>query len=216
MADLTDAQIRTLRKDWLGDYIDEHPEWGGSPTVRVSAAVGAATLSLQGLGVGTVNRGTPFVHYGEGIRRDTYTVMESASIVSGFVVVSIQPLLAAKATVGDVVKPEPIYRSTFNKRNHRLFFDDSELQDLAVRADARWTRRIASSRDPIEMWFRGIELLALERMLSSGSEYTDAVLADDARGNAKQHLDNLRATADRDRAILDTDQRGFRTTRLFR
>jgi len=216
---LTDEQIRTIRKDWIDDYVDLHPEWGISPTVRVSASVGSATLSLTSLGVGTINRGTPFDHLGAGIRRDTYTVMESVAIAAGNAVVSIQPLLATAATAGETVKPQPIYKSAYNRQNSKgiaLLFSDADIQDMADEADRRWTRNISGANDIERRLLEGIELLAIDRKLRSGSGFRQALKADDQRNTFQLEIADLNARAKELHAILDTDQKGPRFGRLFR
>ena len=214
---LTADQILTLRKSVIGDFIsDRPPEWGSASVVRVSASVGAATLGLSGLGAGVIARGTDFTHFGAGIRRDSYSVSDSVTITAGNADVPIRPLLLAPAAAGEVVVPDPIRKSKYNMRAGRLFFSDLDLQDMADQADVRWTRRIAGARDVQEALFWGIELLALERMLTTGSGFVDALLEDDARGNARLHLDNLSVRLKDLHSKLDTDQRGPRFGRLFR
>ena len=63
MSILSTADISELRTDrWVSDLYDPHNEWGaaGSAKLAASASAGVDSLSLSGLGVGTVKRGTDF------------------------------------------------------------------------------------------------------------------------------------------------------------
>ncbi len=211
---LTSVQLEALRKEWLVDYVDQHPEWGTSPTVQTSAAAGAATLSLTGLGLGTINVGCGFYHLAGGVQRPRYTVTLSIPIVAGAAVVSISPLLQVAATAGDRVEVEWMLRSVFNKRTRRQFFSDDRLQGFCQRAWDTYGERIASSPDPQRTLYKVIRTFAYDEMLAGGSEFLSAVLADDVRGNGARLLDRMVADRDKDLSDLNTGNRGHRTVFL--
>ena len=191
MADiLTAADISELRREWIVDELDDRPEWGsGGAKVAVLAAVGASSVSLSGLGAGTVKRGTPF-----SIRTGTvearYTVTADATITAGAAVVYPSPLLKQAVAVNDVVTVEPYARSVFNRVFSTLFFSDVEVEDLARRAEERWGQRIADSTDPRRLRFKAIGLLSIEAKLQS-TDYEAAVTQLGSQDGGRGHFDRL-------------------------
>jgi hypothetical protein len=187
---LTAADIAELRREWVVDEIDEHPEWGsGGSKVATLAAAGAASVALTGLGTGTLKRGTPFT-IRTGTTEVRYTVAADVAIVATAATVSISPLLKQAVAVNDVVTVEPFYRSVFNRVFGRLFFSDVELEDLARRAEERWGQRIHEANDPRRMRFRAIGLLAVTEKLDS-TEYEASVIQLENQDGGRGHFDRL-------------------------
>lgn len=193
MADiLTAADIAELRREWVADEIDDRPEWGsGGANVAVVAAVGASSVSLSGLGAGTVKRGTPF-SIRTGTVENRYTVTTDATITGGAAVVYVSPLLKQAVAVNDVVTVEPYARSVFNRVFQRLLFSDVQLEDFARRAEERWGARIHDSLDPRRLRFKAIALLAIQEKQES-SEYESAVIQLEAQDGGTAHWARLEA-----------------------
>lgn len=195
MADiLTAADISELRREWVADEIDDRPEWGsGGAKVAVLAAVGASSVSLSGLGAGTVKRGTPF-SIRTGTVENRYTVTTDATITAGAAVVSVSPLLKQAVAVNDVVTVETVALSHLNRAFGYQLFSDIAIEDLARRAEERWGTRIQDSGDPRRLRFKAIASLAIDAMLVSAdwgnavaqAGYQDGGTAFRAEWKAKQ------------------------------
>ena len=212
---LSASDIATLRARYLNDDVQERPEWGATPVTSASAAIGSATLALSGLGTGTITRGTSFyVVSGGAVQR--LTVAADATITAGAATVSVSPLLAQAVSSGASVTVEPLRRSVFNRVFNRQLFSDVALQDLALDAEKQFGRRIYSADTPTNMRFRAIELLALREMLLPGSEYQQALAAQDQSQQGRTELERL----DRRRQLLEaevaTDRRGPRFVEVYR
>lgn len=193
MADiLTAADISELRREWVADEIDDRPEWGsGGAKVAVLAAVGASSVSLSGLGDGTVKRGTPF-SIRTGTTENRYTATADATITGGAAVVYVSPLLKQAVAVNDVVTVEPYARSVFNRVFQRTLFSDVQLEDFARRAEERWGARIHDSLDPRRLRFKAIAMLAIQEKQES-SEYEAAVIQLDSQDGGTGHWARLEA-----------------------
>lgn len=193
MADiLTAADIADLRREWVVDEIDERPEWGsGGAKASAIAAVGAASVALTALGVGTVKRGTPFTIL-SGTTENRYTVTADATITATAATVYVSPLVAAAVAVNDAVRVERYYRSVFNRVFHRLLFSDVEVEDLARRAEERWGDRIHEAGDVRRMRFKAIGALAIAAKLES-TDYEAAVIQLEAQDGGRGHFERLAA-----------------------
>ena len=213
---LTAAQIEILRKEYLADYVDQHPEWGTAPNVASTGAVGDDHIHLRALGVGTINAGTRFVHVAGGVRRDSYAVTMSIPIVANAATVFISPLLIAPAVASERIEVEPILKSDFNRHTRRQFFDDTQLRAFAVRAWDTYGERIAGAPDPVRTLYKIIRTYAYDEMLSGGSAFVAALLANDSRGNGARLLDRMVADRERDLADLNTGNRGHQMVFLER
>lgn len=194
---LTDAQIQTLRREWLDDYIDLMPQWG--TPVAAAANKGAQALALSGLAsVGTLRSGTRFRLYHNGQAADYYLTAD-ASITTGSATIAFGPPLVGAVIEGARVTPEPRQKSLYNKRTGRLFFSDLELQGLAARATSLRGRFIRSADDPENAFFRSIRYYAWTAMLSS-DEYLS--------GADKTLVDKRLTLQAQDYAIVFSDQVG--------
>lgn len=202
---LTDAQIQTLRVEWLDDFIDLRAQWGTA--LAGSGAKGSQSLALSGLAsVGTLRAGTQ-IHISQNGQVNDYYLTTDALITSGAATISFTPPLTGIVVSGTKVIPEPRRRSLYNKRTGRLFFSDPDLQDYADRAMRLRGRLVRSADDPDSMFFRAIRYYAWSAMLSS-DEYLNAVLANDGGGSGKILIDAKRALLAEDYGIIFTDQVG--------
>jgi hypothetical protein len=188
---LTTDQIETIRRKYVGDVWDPHPEWGkpGNAHVAATGAVGAASVYVTGLGSGSVRRGTRLRFAG---RQDQYQAAEATTISSGGVAtVSLSPLLNQAVSVNDIVDVEPYGASVFNRRYGRTFVSDIDLLDLAIQAQKEFGRKIATSPNPDETLLRAIALLVLRQMDLPGGEFEDAARASDPTGQGRVTLEKL-------------------------
>lgn len=190
MADiLTAADLAELRRDWVLDSIDERPEWGVTPKVKTSAAIGAASLALKGLGSGTIKRDTQMIVTTAGVPQ-SLTVTADATITAAEATVYVTPLLQRAVSSDDLVTVDAETRSVFNRVFGRLMFSDVTIQDMARRAEERWGVRISDSPDPRRCRFAAIALLAIEEKLIS-TDYEAAVLRLQAADSGRGHFDRL-------------------------
>ncbi len=189
---LVPADITTLRREWLGDEVDLRPSWGAAAHLSAGASIGAATLALAGMGVGSVTRGTRFYVVSAGVPV-RYAVTSDATITAGAVTVGISPLLAQAATANDAVQVEPVLRSTFNKQLGREYFSDVDIEDLAHHAMERYGPRIQMAPDQKRALYRSIKLLALQAMLLPGSEYRQALAAADQTQQGRTEIASMEA-----------------------
>lgn len=213
---LNAADLLTVRREWIDDLVDDHPEIGPSATVKTAAAAGAVSLSLQALGAGTIRRGTPIGHSHSGIV-NVYTVTDDAGvlIVTGDATVGISPALLTSASVGEAIIATPENLNVFNSQNRVIFFPDTEVQDLADRAMRKWATQIEGARNRDEMFRIGIRYLATERKLSS-SAYLRALIADDPTRGGQSGIDALKNQLERDAAYMERSNRGPRTFAVTR
>lgn len=191
MADiLTAADIAELRRDWVVDEIDERPEWGtGGARVSAAASAGASSVSLLGLGSGTLRRGTPFL-IKTGTTEVRYTLTADATITAGAATAYVSPLLEQAVLVNDAVRAEKFYRSVFNRVFRRLLFSNVDLEDFAKRAEEQWGARIHDVGDPRRMLFRAIGYIALSAKLES-TDYEAAVIQMESPDGGRSHRERL-------------------------
>lgn len=212
---LSAADIATLRAHYLNDDVQERPEWGSSPVTSASAAIGASSLALSGLGSGTLTRGTSFyVASGGAVQR--LTVTADAAITAGAATVSISPLLTQAVGSAAPITPEPLRRSVFNRVFNRQLFTDVALQDLAAEAERLYGRKIYASDSPSTMRYRAIELLALREMLLPGSEYQQALAAQDTSQQGRTELERLERRRKELESDVSTDRKGPRFVEVYR
>ncbi len=169
------ADLLTLRTKWIDDYVNDHTEIGRSAVTSATAASGATSLALSGLGSGTVLKGTVLL-LTVGGRMDRYTVSADATITANAATVYVTPALLAGVPSATQVQAERYLQSLFNKATGGQFFSDDEIGELADRAESVYGARIASSLDPVEFLNRAVRLLANEAKIDS-SDYHAAVRA---------------------------------------
>lgn len=212
---LSASDIATLRAHHLNDDVQERPEWGPTPVTSAGAAAGAATLALSGLGTGTLTRGTSFyVSSGGAVQR--LTVTADVTIAAGAATVSISPLLAQAVSSSASITVEPLRRSVFNRVFNRQLFTDVALQDLAAEAERQYGRRIYSADSPATMRYRAIELLAIREMLLPGSEYQQALAAQDQSQQGRTELERLERRRQLIESEVGTERKGPRFVEVYR
>ena len=214
---LSAADIAALRREEIGDEINTHPEFGvaGAAKVASSAAIGAASVALKGLGAGTITRGTPFSIL-SGTASQRLTVTANVTITAGTATVAVSPLLEQAILTDDSVTVEPYYRSVFNKVFTRLMFSDVDLQDLALQAQSRWAKRIAAADDPTRVFYRSIKLLALRQMLLFGSEFRQALSIGDPTQQGRVEIESMEREAARLEGEVSHDRVGPRFVEVYR
>lgn len=211
---LSAADLLTLRKQWIDDYVNDHPEIGRSAATSSSAVSGATSLALGSLGVasGTVYKGTVLL-LTVGGRLDRYSVTVDATISTSAATVYIAPALLSAVPGSTKVQAEPYYQSIFNKaragEDDPQFFSDDEIGELADRAESQWGKRISAALDPQEMLYRGIRLLANEAKLAS-SDFHAAVRAM-SRERFDVELDKLERQVNEDRKAVQSQTYGPRS-----
>lgn len=213
IAILSPSQLLTVRREWLSDWLDAHPEWGTSP-VAAAASPGAAALVVSGLGVGEISAGTSFWIARLGAR-DRYAVTTSVAIVSGGATVSITPLLQSAISAATALDVEKEFKGAWSRVKGVTYFTDVRIQELAQRAMESFGTRIERSEDRQRMLYRAIRLFATEEQLHD-DEYARTILADDPRGNGKIALDHKREQLQEDRAYLEQQFRGARSVPLVK
>ena len=199
---LSAAEIRTLRRTWLQDYLDDHSEIGSGATVKVTAAAGATSVQLQGLGSGTIAAGAQLAFQAGG-RYDVHTVMADAAITASEATVSLSPALLVAApsstAVGRVT--ERIGLFVQYSREHKTFWTDSQLQEFAVQAEHEFGWKIARANQPDVARYRAIRILANEHLLNSSTYLGFLFSIDPSNGGAAERA-RLRQQIDSDRAAL--------------
>lgn len=163
---LSAAEIRTLRRSWVRDYVDSHPEIGQTAELADDAAAGDVSLPLTGLGSGTIPAGAQVALRYSG-RRDVHCVMAPALITAGDATVSVSPALLQDAAANTPVDPVTDYGDVYNSSTNSEFWTDLELQDFALAAELEFGQRIARFPDPSTARMRAIRLLAFESRLNS-------------------------------------------------
>ena len=216
---LSAADLLTLRKQWIDDYVNDHAEIGRSAVTSSSAVSGATFLALSSLGVtsGTVSKGTVLLLTAGG-RLDRYAVTADATITASAATVYVSPALLSAVPGSTAVQAEPYYQSLFNKaragENTSQFFTDDDVQELADRAESRWGQWIFSSSDPTEFLFRAIRLLANEAKMDS-SDYHAAVRAM-SRERFDVELDKIERRVNEDRKAVESQTYGPRSFAVMR
>jgi len=212
---LSATDIATLRAHHLNDDVQERPEWGSAPVTSAGASAGAAALALSGLGTGTLTRGTSFIVSSNGaVQR--LTVTTDVTIAAGAATVAISPLLTQAVQSGATITPEPLRRSVFNRVFNRQLFSDVALQDLGAEAERLYGRRIYSADAPATMRYRAIELLAIREMLLPGSEYQQALAAQDQSQQGRTELERLERRRQLIESEVGTERKGPRFVEVYR
>jgi hypothetical protein len=210
---LTSQQLRTFRRDWIGDLVDDRVEWGATPAVAVAADAGDASLQLTGLGEGVVTKGTPFSLVLSD-RAFRHFVSSDSSIASGDATITFTPRLSTAVPEGTRVYAEPIRRSIYNKNTDgALFFSDPELQELARRAKERWTAWIAQESNAETALFIAMRVLAYETMLGD-SNFRSVVEYENP--DAENYFARLREQLGQDAMRVDVREKGAGVIRLVR
>lgn len=205
---LTAAQLVTLRKVWLVDFVDLHTEWGAAPTVATGAAAGAGSLALTGLGTGTISAGTSFKLFSSGSWRD-YTVAADVAIVATAATVTFRPVLSYAALVGDAIRVRADFRSQYNRESGREYFTDTDLQDIATRAMQWRGKEIQLADDPDETYLKATAILGLRQQL------TDPGFRSVLTG-AEKVLADLTVMADRYESQISPREYGAHTITMVR
>jgi len=213
---LSADDILTIRRKFIGDQIDLHPEFGTSPVTSGSKSAGSSTLALTALGSGVIKKGCVFAVIQTSQRRDRYTVTAEATITANAATVSVSPLLLTDVASGCRVEPEPYYRSAYNLRTRTLFFSDEELQAFCQTAFEKFADLIYTSDTPTDVKYRAVRYLALQELLSPGSKFILSLLADDPRGNAKYLFDQMQDTLKQDEAFFSRKYRSAFTFPIVR
>lgn len=196
---LTAAQLTRLRKEWVLDLADLHQEFGASPVVSGSTVIGSATLALSGLASGTIAKGTRLqLNSASAGAWRTYVVTADVTISGNAATLAIAPPIAIAAVAGDVVMPDPVFTSTYNKRTRRAYFEDIALQSLAARALEQRGKEIYAAPDRDEAWFRVIRVMAFEILLAD-SGWRDIVRSDDTNNRAQDFFDSMQHVLDVDK-----------------
>lgn len=206
---LSAADLLELRHDWIEDDVyDRSVEWGapGNAKIAANALAGAVSLSLKGLGTGTIERGTEF-HLFSAVSPERYVVAADADVaLAGTATISLRKALIGPTLTNDLVRPSPKCYSPFNERSG-LFFTDDQIQTMADEAEQRFGARIHSSNDTRRMKFRAIEYLAVVRQLDS-RRYQNAVEQEKPQDGGLSHFERLRRRRDELAAYLETKSSG--------
>lgn len=198
---LTADQIATLRYQYLSDVKEERTEWGPNAAVATSAAAGAATLAVDGLIGPTVRRRTRIVVWSGGTSFPCDVVGSDVTVVAGAATIAISPILPAAIAADSRVEALPYLKGPWARYHGATYFQDEDIQDLALRALSRWGEVISRSNDPDESLFRAVRSLAFERMLGD-DDFIQALAADDRGASLSEMVKAKRDLADRDRAFL--------------
>lgn len=198
---LTSDQITTLRYQYLSDVEEKRREWGASAVVAVAGAAGDATLAVSGLVGPTLRRRTRIVIWSGGASYTHDLVGDDVPVVAGAATISISPVLVAAALLGSRIEAMPYLKGPWARYHGTPYFQDDDIQDLALRALSRWGEVISRSNDPDESLFRAVRSLAFERMLGD-DDYVQAMAADDRGTSLSEMVKAKRDLADRDRAFL--------------
>lgn len=205
---LSAADLLTLRTKWIDDYVNDHTEIGRTAVTSTTAASGATSLALSGLGSGTVLKGTVLL-LTVGGRMDRYNVSVDATITANAATVYVTPALFAGVPSGTQVQAERYLQSLYNKATGGHFFSDDEVDELANRAESTYGQRIVGSRDPQEFKLRAIRLLANEAKYDS-SDYHAAIRAM-ARERYDIELDKLQRRIGEDQKAVASNIVGPRS-----
>ena len=198
---LTADQITTLRYQYLSDVEEKRREWGPNAVVAVAALAGASTLSVSGLIGPTLRRRTRIVIWSGGTSFTHDLVGPDVAVVAGAATVAISPVLVAAVSLGARIEAMPYLKGPWARYHGTPYFQDDDIQDLALRALTRWGEVISRSNDPDESLFRAVRSLAFERMLGD-DDYIQAMAADDRGTSLSEMVKSKRDLADRDRAFL--------------
>ena len=210
---LSAADLLTLRTKWIDDYVNDHTEIGRTAVTSATAASGATSLALSGLGSGTILKGTVLL-LTVGGRMDRYTVTADAMITANAATVYVTPALLAGVPSSTQVQAERYLQSLFNKATGGQFFSDDEVGELADRAESTYGKRIAGSVDPTEFLFRAIRLLGNEAKMDS-SDYHAAVRAM-ARERYDIEIDKLQRRIAEDQKAVASQVYGPRSFPVMR
>lgn len=193
MANLfTAAQLTKFRKVWINDLVDDHTEIGGGASTSASAAQGATSLALSGLGSasGTVSKGTGLLVHSAGYVR-LYQAAADATISGSAATVTITPALWVAAASGDRVLPRADLAGAFNRKTRRQLFLDSDIQDFATRAQQWRAREIAESPDPEEALFKATAVKVAESLLEN-TGWRDSLFAGEGADAARLALADIK------------------------
>ena len=210
---LSAADLLTLRTKWIDDYVNDHTEIGRTAVTSATAASGATSLALSGLGSGTILKGTVLL-LTVGGRMDRYTVTTDATITANAATVYVTPALLAGVPSSTQVQAERYLQSLYNKATGGQFFSDDEVGELADRAESTYGKRIAGSVDPTEFLFRAIRLLGNEAKMDS-SDYHAAVRAM-ARERYDIEIDKLQRRIAEDQKAVASQVYGPRSFPVMR
>ena len=210
---LSAADLLTLRTKWIGDYVNDHTEIGRTAVTSATAASGATSLALSGLGSGTILKGTVLL-LTVGGRMDRYTVTTDATITANAATVYVTPALLAGVPSSTQVQAERYLQSLYNKATGGQFFSDDEVGELADRAESTYGKRIAGSVDPTEFLFRAIRLRGNEAKMDS-SDYHAAVRAM-ARERYDIEIDKLQRRIAEDQKAVASQVYGPRSFPVMR
>lgn len=200
---LTNAEIGVVRRRYIGDLCDTHPEFGMNPVVAANASAGDALIQIEDLGQGTIYKGTVFNVIHSSGRRDRYSVIAEVTIAANAADVYVSPSVLIDTAKNSLVEVEAYYKSLYNTRTRENYFSDAEILEMAQNATENYGTLISNAANPKEALFRGIRYLALQEMLSIGSKYMNAMLADDLRGSNKIMIDQLEMLYKEDRAYFN-------------
>lgn len=216
MSILSAADIRKIRGlVFVGDLVEEYREIGLGATVATAAAIGGVSLTLEGLGSGTIVRGTQLGHSVSGVVT-TYTVTADVAIASNRATVSISPGLLTPATVGESVKPVPVYLSVYNAQTGTQLFSDTQLEDFAQQVqEGPWAAQIARSEDPKRRLYVAIRILAREAKLAEGSAFRRALAADDPSRGGISQVEDMHRAQEEDLKFFTFRAKGFMTSVLY-